>query len=1106
MKRTIPARRRDAASLAMVLALALTTGGTAQEPPTFSKRFEPPTIGPGSVSTLVFEIVNQDLVNPLSNLAFTDTLPAGVTIADPASAVTDCAGGVVNAPDGGSTITFVNGQVGPASSCTVEVNVTSATPGLHNNVSGELTSGAGSLGTATADLTVDPNRPGFTKSFVPASILLGETSTLTLTIDNTLSEGAASDLAFTDTLPPGVVIASPSNASTTCPGALLTATAGTQQVDFLLGSVGGLSSCTVTVDVDGAAADTHVNTTSDLSSNQGSSGKATAAIDVASAELLLTKEFVDDPVPPGGLVELEFTVRNLNRNDGATGVAFTDDLGAVLAGLEATGLPAGGVCGAGSTLAGTSLLTLSGGSLEAAQSCTFSVLLQVPAMASPGSFLNTTSTVTADVGGVMVTGPAATDDLVVEVAPLLTKEFIDDPAPAGGTVTLRFTITNPDPEASASGIAFDDDLSTMLPGTTVSSLPAAGFCGPGATATAAASVLTISGASLGPADSCTFDVVLDLPGIVPAGSFTNTTSPITATVEDFTVIGDPATAELAVLGAPVLEKAFVDDPVLPGATVTLEFTLSLTPDAPAGVTAINFTDDLGAVVAGLAATGLPATDVCGTGSQIAGTSTLSLTGGSLAPGESCTFSVSLDVPADAPAGAHTNTTSDVVATAAGELVTEIPAIDDLQVAALVVSKAFVDDPAVPGGTVTLEFQIENLSPVLDATVIAFTDDLDAVVPGLVATGLPAADVCGTGSQITGTDTLSLTGGNLAPGASCTVSVTLQVPSGVSPGEFDNITSLITAQVDGLAVTLPPVSDALTLVEPLSLAKSFVDDPATPGGVVTLEFTVANADLTETAADLAFTDDLGAVIPGLVATGLPAADVCGPGSQLTGTSVVSLTGGTLPPGGSCTFSVPVQVPGDVASGTEATNTTSPLDGTVGGVVTSAPPASDTLQVDLFTFSKAFDGSVVAGGTVELTFTIQNLDSDTTAEGISFVDDLDAFIPGAEAVGLPVSGVCGPISTLSGSGVVTLAGGSLPPGGSCTFTVSVRVPADTAAGAYTNTTGDLLLSGVPSGAPASAPLDVRANLLVIPTLGFWGLVVLIGALALAAVLRLRSPSVP
>ena len=94
-------------------------------PPTFSKSFAPDTIGPGSVSTLTFTITNGE-ASPVTELAFTDTLPGGVTVADPANASSTCGGPpgfppTLTAPAGGGTITFADGTLGGSSSCTVSV-------------------------------------------------------------------------------------------------------------------------------------------------------------------------------------------------------------------------------------------------------------------------------------------------------------------------------------------------------------------------------------------------------------------------------------------------------------------------------------------------------------------------------------------------------------------------------------------------------------------------------------------------------------------------------------------------------------------------------------------------------------------------------------------------------------------------------------------------------------------------------------------------------------------------------------------------------------------------------------------------------------------------
>lgn len=53
---------------------------------------------------------------------------------------------------------------------------------------------------------------------------------------------------------------------------------------------------------------------------------------------------------------------------------------------------------------------------------------------------------------------------------VLNKEFTDDPAVAGGSATLQFTLSNLDTSQPATGIDFTDNLATALPGLTFNSL------------------------------------------------------------------------------------------------------------------------------------------------------------------------------------------------------------------------------------------------------------------------------------------------------------------------------------------------------------------------------------------------------------------------------------------------------------------------------------------------------------------------------------------------------------------------------------------------------------------------------------------------------------
>jgi uncharacterized repeat protein (TIGR01451 family) len=1092
--------------LAIIAGMLLLPPAFAQQPPPdFSKAFVPHTIGPDSTSTLVFTIDNSFSAGGADNLAFTDDLPSGVTIASPAALANSC-GGTVTAADGGTTMSLSDGRVGAGEICTVVVNVTAGLVNdediTHTNTSGALTSDAGNSGPATDDLMVVTGLPGFTKSFEPSTVALGGRSTLTFTIDNSLGGANVASLNFTDTMPSGMVVASPSNATTDCEHdlipAVLTAVPGTQVISLASNgqpsypALAAGSTCTVEVDVIGGAVGELGNVSGELLVDfSESAGKASAVLTVTGAEdaLELTKEFTDDPVAPGGSVALEFTVNNRSRTDSAAGIAFTDDLEATLTGLAPNAPLPPDPCGSGSALEFVSgQLVFTGGRLPPESSCTFGVTLGVPTDADTGTHPNEAGPLTGDVGGEAVTGNTAGDLLFVVSYPILTKEFTDDPVGAGGTVTLEFTITNPEDSSGMTDIAFVDELTTFLPTPLVVTLPPIPDppCGAGSSLGVVpvgtdGQGLSLTGGSLSTAgstgDSCTFAVIIHIPPGFPVGTYTNTTGEVTGELSgNVPVIGPPASEDLVVIGAPTLNKEFTDGPVLPGGSATLVFTLQHSEFSPGDATAIGFTDDLAAVLPGLAATGLPLTDVCGPGNgtltSSSGDSLLTFSGATLVPGESCTFNVDLAVPGAAPPGFHINTTSEVTSTVGGVATTGSPASDDLLVTGLLFSKEFVGDPVIAGGEATLRFTLDNKSPSDDATGIFFTDDLSAVLPGLTAVGLPLSDLCGPGSSLTGTSFLIFDGGTVGAGQMCSFDVTLSLPPGTLDGTYPNVTSGLVATIGGSPATLGPAADRLLVQSALlGLTKEFTDDPAVPGGTTTLEFNLTNLDPVNTASSIALSDDLGAALSGLTFDSVQT-NTCGGGVAGAGTSFVDFSGGSLAGGADCTIRLSLTLPPGPLPGGPFINTTSGVTGTILGLPVSGTPASDELVVNTLALSKSFEGPVDAGGTVDLMFTIGNLDAANPAVELSFSDDLDAVVPGLVATGLPLSDVCGAGSQLAGSSFLTLTGGNLPAGGGCSFDVVLQVPDVAAAGTYGNTTSDLFSSWLPVSPPALADLTVNS----------------------------------
>ncbi len=212
------------------------------------------------------------------------------------------------------------------------------------------------------------------------------------------------------------------------------------------------------------------------------------------------------------------------------------------------------------------------------------------------------------------------------------------------------------------------------------------------------------------------------------------------------------------IAPPYFRKKFASQ-ALPGETVDLIFELELSENAPANATNITFSDDLDAALTGLVATGLPQNNICGSGSQLSGTGVISFTGGTLAPQQQCVFTVTLQVPADAALGSYTNTTGNISATVGSLTTTGPTAQADLIIGGLTLSKSFKNDPAPPGGSVILEFNIVN-STTITATALSFSDNLADVLSGLASTSGTLTNVCGAGSQLSGTSFLNFTGSSL----------------------------------------------------------------------------------------------------------------------------------------------------------------------------------------------------------------------------------------------------------------------------------------------------------------------------------------------------------
>jgi large repetitive protein len=239
--------------------------------PGIVKTFGATTIPLGGTTTLNFTITNPITAPALTNMAFTDTLPAGLTVAN--TTTIQC-GGTLTTTAVTGLISLSGGSIATGASCTFNVTVTGTTAGQKNNVTSFVTSTEGSNDGRAEDNIKVVAPPSIAKTFGADTILVGGTTTLSFKITNPNTTTVLIGVAFTDTLPAGLTVAS---SSTTQCGGTLTTTAATGVISLSGGSIAAGGSCTFNVTVTGTTAWFLKNTTGNVTSTNG--GKGNTATD-----------------------------------------------------------------------------------------------------------------------------------------------------------------------------------------------------------------------------------------------------------------------------------------------------------------------------------------------------------------------------------------------------------------------------------------------------------------------------------------------------------------------------------------------------------------------------------------------------------------------------------------------------------------------------------------------------------------------------------------------------------------------------------------------------------------------------------------------------------
>jgi len=900
-------------------------------PPQITKTFSAATIPLGSSSLVTFRVVNSNSV-PLTGVTFSDTLPTNMTLTSIIN-VAQCGGTVSSSSSG---LSLADGVIAANTTCTIVANVTTSEAGSFVNETSTVTSANGGTGNyASDDLSVIAP-PQISKSFSPAAIGAGETSTLTFVIQNpTVNAVSLTGVSFTDALPTGVVVASDpaQSISSSCGSATFAPAAGDTTLAFSGGTIAASGSCTVSVDVTAANGGTYLNTSGNVTSTNGGTGNtASDTLEVSGPGLTLQKSTsAANYQKTGDTLAYSYLLTNSGNTILYPPFVVHDDH--ITGDIDCT----------------NSLASLAPGETT---TCTASYTV-VDADVTAKSVTNLATAVAKDELGNDVTSnqSSATVDaaaLTIDKA-TSTVSYLS----VGNKINYSYTLTNTGKVTLyAPFTVTDDHIGTPL-GTPFSCGTATSLA-PGENVTCA-SVYTVTAA----------DVAAD-----------NVVNQAFATGYDAASGGNEVKSNMDTVTVPKVTHAMITkafDPAIIAIGQTSTMTITIQNPNPVPLTGVNFTDTF---PAGLTVVNTPDAAQCGgTVSWNSSTGTLSLASGSII-GTSCTITAL--VTSDA-ADVYTNTTSTVKTTNGG---TGNSATADLTVVqAAVITKTFTPSTVLQGQTSTLTLVINNpVTNTQDLAGISFTDPLPT---GMSVATDPQTTLTNCGSlavfnPIAGDTSLAFSGGSLAIGESCTLTVNVIAPAA---GSYENTTSAITSTNGGPGAPSNTATLLVNKTTDLAITKTDSLLDVTRGDTVTYSVVVTNNGPTD-AVGATVTDSLPAQLTSATwtctATG-------GATCTASGTGNLSDTI-DIPVGGVVTYAITATVAGSTSESiANSAVVLPPTDLT--DINPANNSANDVDDWNYLTITKSADRSTYdqAGNVITYTYTVKNDGNSTLKSPFAVVDD-------------------------------------------------------------------------------------------------------------------------
>lgn len=991
-----------------VASATLTVAGYTE--PTLTQTLSNATPFVGQAFNLLVNVRNNDATT-FTNVGWVDTLPAGLVATGVAPSFSaGCTGTpVANLGAGNTQITLSGASIAQNATCTVTIPVTA-------NQQGAITIPALPIGTVTnnqgtSNIAATAALPLTASTFTVVQKLNGATPTATLSLNTATklrieitnkSTDSYHNLSFSDSfiaggsnLPATFTVINPSNAVTTCNAAGTPSTTGVTTTASTVALSGGVLAA-------------------------GSAGNATPTcyveVDVQATAAITSKI----NVIPGGVT------------------ALADGTGILTGGLDtpASAAVANLTISAAALVAPTiSIKTLSGSATMGSGAAT-----RTAVVGSGISYLqisvknNDLSTTLTNVGwtdtfpvGMVWTGGAITNTNCGTGS--VTFDVTNSIATFAGLASLP---ASPSPLATCNVLI---PVKASKQGTFANSIPAGAITNDqGISNTAASPTATLTSTSLTAAK--VFRNALD-----------------TSNVTDMNV-GDTFKLKITITNPSTTESynslSFTDNFANYVATVGggPALQIAATPNARTTCTA-------GSVLTPLAS--LPGSVA------VAGSQSISLAGGELGVGNTSCY-VIVDVTAIAAMTIKANTI--VGGTLAG-VAGEINAISNSNstkawktattTANLTIStiasptfsaKTFLPTSVFMGQDSVLTISVRNNDASATLNNVTWTDTFPW---GLVVAGTPTATknaACGaaTFAPIAGATSLNFSGGVIAPGAVCTV--TVKVTGTSAAGSYTNSIGIgAITTTEGVTNAVASPAPALWL-EGLQMNKSFSVSPVAIGGVSRLSINVTN-NTTVVHPNIVLTDDFSAQT-GMVIANTPnvlsSGTGCTPGTvtATAGTGVVSLSGFALA-AGTATVAKTCTVQLDVVANISGTKTNT-INGTdlVAAPSQWTAPATASLVVNAPTLNvtKSFSKPMIVDSGVDVALLTINITNPNllVVNSINFTDTFPAAMAGLVIAGTsaPVNTCPGVLSATPNGNVLQLTGGvadTLAAGASCSVTVPV-----------------------------------------------------------------------